>query len=121
MPNKAIPEIKLQLDKERILRLDLNAMEAFEETTGVSLINPECEDPKDPGSPMKLDKLLLSAKGIKTMLWACLLHEDPALTLAEAGKLVHMGNLRTIDRAIQAAWQVAMPEKPEGEPDSPPV
>ena len=108
MANKAVPEIKLRLDKERTLRLDLNAMEAFEETTGVSLINPD----------EKTDRVLLSAKGIKTMLWACLLHEDPDLTPAEAGKLVHMGNMRTIDRAIKAAWEVAMPE---GESDSPPA
>lgn len=81
---KAVPEVKINLDKERTMRLDLNALETFEETAG-----KELKDFKG------------SIKDIKAMVWSSLMHEDAELTLDQVGKLVHLGNLDAVTSAIE--------------------
>ena len=96
--NKAKPGVKITLDKERTLRLDLNAMVAFEEATGKSLM-----DGKFHGSDM-------TPKDLRAMLWACLLHEDESVTLKEIGSWVTVTNLMEVTGKLNEAFDVAMPE-----------
>lgn len=92
---------KITLDKERNLLLDLNAMAAFEETAGKSLMN---------GAGLKE----MGMRDFRALLWACLIHEDESLTIKQVGSLVHAGNLVEISGAIEQAFTKAMPE-PEGD------
>ena len=96
--NKAKPGVKIILDKERVLRLDLNAMAAFEEATGKRFVDA------------KLEKGKLSPGDLRAMLWACLTHEDDTLTLKQVGSWVTMDNLLEIASKLNEAFEASMPE-----------
>ena len=102
MPNKAKPLIPIELDKKRNLMLDLNAMVNFEEATGKNVLQGD-----------SLNNL--SAKDLRALLWACLLHEDKDLTLEQVGGMIHSGNMEAVANKLTAAWEVAMPEE-SGDP-----
>lgn len=95
--NKTRPEVKITLDKERTLKLDLNAMVAFEEATGKSLVGGF-----DSGS--------MTPRDLRAMLWACLIHEDDELTEKQVGALVTADNMLDIASKLNDAFEVAMPE-----------
>ncbi|MEW5921562.1 MAG: GTA-gp10 family protein [Bacillota bacterium] len=97
MGNPTAPKTKIILDKERNLLLDLNAMVAFEEETGSSLL-----------SATSMSRM--GMKEIRALLWACLIHEDESLTVKQVGAMVHAGNLDEITKSIEKAFAVAMPE-----------
>jgi hypothetical protein len=100
--DKVKPLIPIVLDKERHLLLNLNAMCAFEEVTGKNMLQQETMRE-------------LSAKDLRAMLWACLLHEDEALKLEDVGAMIHAGNMEEISDKLAATWGAAMPETKEGE------
>lgn len=104
---KAIsPTVKVTLDKERNLLMDLNAMVAFEDATGKSMLNMETWKS-------------LSAKDIRALLWACLIHEDKILTIEQVGKMIHAGNINEIQGKLNGTWGNAMPES-DGSTGNPP-
>ena len=103
--NKAKPVIKIMLDKERTLKLDLNAMVAFEEAIGRSLF--------DFGKGEKLD-----ARCLRALLWACLLHEDETLTEKQVGAWISTDNMAAIDAKLEEVSSASMPEPKAGQ-DSP--
>lgn len=96
--NKTKPEVKIVLDKERALKFDLNAMVAFEEATSKSLMNGTFDSKK------------MSTRDLRAMLWACLIHEDDALTEKHVGSLITPDNMLEITSALNEAFEVAMPE-----------
>lgn len=100
---------KIILDKERHLRLDLNAMCLFEEITGKSLINANAA----------ID--LQSAVNIRALLYACLKHEDPNLTLEQVGAMIHPGNMEYLADQLIRAYGQAMPEETETTEDDAPL
>lgn len=95
-----VPLVKIKLDKVRHLRLDLNAMVAYEHASGKSITafgaNP-------------------SGEQILHLLWACLLHEDKELTVDAVGAMVHAGNLAEVSDALIKTFGVARPSG-EGNP-----
>ena len=96
--NKAKPGVKIILDgKERTLKFDLNALEAVEDDLGINLFDGTFEWKK-------------SVKLIKTMLWACLLHENETLTKKEVGSWIHPDNMKETLLKLDEAFEVAMPE-----------
>ncbi len=97
--NKAKPEVKITLDRERTIRFDLNAMASFEEATGKNILNGTFS-----GSGM-------SARDIRAMLWACLLHEDSTLTLEQVGALITVENMTDVAARLTEAFEVSMPER----------
>lgn len=103
MPGKpTAPMIELELDKKRRLLLNFNAMALFEEQTGKNILASDVmENP--------------SARDIRALLWACLVHEDPELTVEQVGAMIHMGNIRDISQAIAAAWKKALPKARGGQ------
>ena len=105
MASKANPRIKVTLDKPRIIMFDLNALAAFEETTGRSVLNG-----------LSLEGL--AVKDLRALFWAGLLHEDPDLTLQQVGAIVHPGNLMYIFKQINIAMGLAMPDAKEGDGDA---
>ncbi len=86
MADKNTPFVKVVLDKERNLKLDLNAIEAFEKESGSTLA--------DLGEGMNTTTL-------KHLIWASLLHEDPDITPRDVGGLVHIGNIGRLKSALE--------------------
>jgi hypothetical protein len=101
------PKIEITLDKKRHLLFDLNAMCSFEEVTGKNLFESDV-----------FEKILknMDPINLRALLWACLLEEDPELSLKDAGKLLHGVSLEKVATAINAAIMVAVPEGKQGAP-----
>jgi len=106
MTSRINPAVTIKLDKERHLLLDLNAMVAFQEETGKNLFDRKVI--------VDLSKTL-EPKTLRTLIWACLLHEDEALTQKQAGKLLRLGNLVDVTRKLIEAWEAAMTSGSEEE------
>ena len=79
---KAVPTVEVELDKVRTLRMDLNALEAFEDAAGKQ-IGDIGDNP--------------AIKDIKLLVWACLQsdsdEEDSPITPKDVGSWLHPGNL----------------------------
>lgn len=91
------PFVDIYLDKPRRLKLDLNAMICYEETTGRKFTEIG-------GKSLELTELRL-------VLWVMLLHEDPDLTVEEVGGMVHMGNVGELTTAIRKAVTLGTAKK----------
>jgi len=89
--------VTINLDKERHLTLNLNAMVAFEKATGKSLFQPD-----------SLKEM--TASDIRALLWACMLQEEPALTLEQVGAMITFDNMAEVNQAIAKAWEVNSPD-----------
>jgi hypothetical protein len=87
-----ITKIIINLDKPRQMIFDLNAMAAFEESTGKSAF--------DIGKSV-------TATNIRALLWATLMHEDDTLTIKDVGKMIHPGNMQEISEKITKLIQVS--------------
>lgn len=96
-PNSVVPLVPIELDRPRTLRLDLNAMVRFEEQTGRDLLN-------DGGINLR------RMRELHVLLWACLLHEDPSLTLDQVGAMIHLGNMQYVAEQVAKVWAASMPE-----------
>ena len=70
--------VSITLDRERQLKLDLNAMSEFEELTGKSLFT--------------IGDGLGQARYIRAMLYACMKSAKEEITLDEVGELIDMDN-----------------------------
>lgn len=70
--------VSITLDRERQLKLDLNAMSEFEELTGKSLFT--------------IGEALGQARYIRAMLYACMKSAKEEITLDEVGELIDMDN-----------------------------
>jgi hypothetical protein len=92
-----IPSVKIELDKERTLRFDFNALSAFEEQTGLSSLDPTVWRSSN-------------AKTIRAFLWSALIHEDESLTLKSVGAMIHAGNLEYVSKKIRDAAAASSPE-----------
>jgi hypothetical protein len=93
--------VKIDLDKERTLRFDFNAMANYEDATGANAL--------------LMDWSKATAKQIKALVWGCLLHEDPALTLDQVGGMLHGGNAKMIGKKIMEAILAGSPKAKEAE------
>jgi len=96
--SKAKPDVKVMLDRERTLRLDLNAMEAFEEATDISFLKGDFDYSK------------MSIKQLKTLIWACLLGEDESVTLKQVGEWIGLSNITEVMQQIAKAFESAIPD-----------
>ncbi|MHB1042367.1 MAG: GTA-gp10 family protein [Eubacteriales bacterium] len=99
--NPTIKTVKIKLDKERNLLLDLNGMAEFEEVTGQNLMSG-------------IDFKEMKMKDFRALVWACLIHEDEKLTTKQVGKMITSGNIAEASDLITQALNLAMP-KPDGE------
>jgi hypothetical protein len=93
--SQVIPDVKINLDKERNLRFDLNAMVEFEGVSGRNIFDGTFTGAK------------MSAREIRAMLWACLIHEDKKLTLDQVGGLITVGNMAEVATKLGEAFSVA--------------
>ena len=100
MASEVNPKVPIKLDKKRHLLLDLNAMVAFEDVTGINMMRG-------------FDASKMTVKEFRAFLWACLIHEDKDLTLDTVGGMIHTANMDTITSCLIEAWNVAIPEAGE--------
>lgn len=82
-----VKTVPIQLDKERRLRMDFNALADFEEATG---------------APFSEVTGALTITQLRALLWACLRHEDEALTVRDVGAMIHPGNVGQVEQAVTA-------------------
>jgi len=90
--------------KTRNIRLDFNALALAEELTGKSFVDIEAWGD-------------MRATDIRAVIYACLVHEDPELTLEQVGGLLHMGNVERIALELVDAFVLSMPEDDGAEAD----
>lgn len=87
--------IPIELDKERNLLLDLNAMAEFEDLTNKNLFNLGTD---------------FSASDVRALLWACLVHEDEGLTLRDVGGMIGPGNMEYIVQKLEQVYSTQLPQ-----------
>lgn len=104
--NKAAPTVIIPLDKERTFKLDFKAFMAFEKISGKNVM----------AAGVWQD---MKASDIVTLLWAGLLHEEPALTPEQVAELIHPGNFQEVVNAIQQVFQLSMPDSGGNDDESP--
>ena len=103
-PNSPLPGagVAITLDRPRVLRLPFNSLCALGKATGDNPLNPEFWQRFD--DPERL----------RATLWASLIHEDPTLTIEQAGDLIAVDRVPEIANALATAITQAMPAaKPE--------
>jgi hypothetical protein len=89
--------IPILLDRERHLRMTLNAMIQFEELTGKEF------------TKLKLSEMTI--KDMRVLLWLCLLWEDSALTEEEVGAMIGLDNMAAV---FDAVAQLTVPNPTPG-------
>lgn len=94
-----VSEVKIQLDKERTLRFDFNALRTYEKATGLNMLRTNVLQ------NLNLDDLT-------TLLWAALVHEDKSLTVDNVGAMLALDDATRVFDALAQALGAAMP-KPE--------
>lgn len=70
--------ISISLDRERFLKLDLNAMAEFEDITGLSLFT--------------IGQQLANAKNVRAVLYVAMKAAKEEITLEEVGELINADN-----------------------------
>lgn len=99
------PERGIVIDiggEERRIRFDVNALIDLEDALNIDIM-------ERPESIVELfEKPTL--RRIRTLLWAGLLHENPNLTLREAGALIDTENMNVVGAAMRGVFFGALPE-----------
>jgi len=88
MANVQRGEAVITLDKERVIKFDLNALIEVEDKLGFSLAELG-------------DKI--SIRAMRTLLTAGLRHEDTELTEEQVGSLITMDNMKEVQEALGVA------------------
>lgn len=91
MANKERGEVKVTLDKERVLKFTLNSL-VYAEENGVEIQS------MGKGGKVKL-------KDLRTLLYAGLMHEDENLTPEMVGKLIDVQDLAPVSEALNKAFR----------------
>lgn len=113
LKNMQLPSVPMVLDIERHFRMDLNAMRRFQAETGKDLMEVFPQPAKDEKGevlpPEEQPPIKIDTNALCAAVWACLVWEDPTLTLDEVGILMTMAPMETITKAMLDSFYVAMP------------
>jgi hypothetical protein len=101
-----LPEVEIELDQTRKLIEDFNALRQFERVTGR---NSLAED-------ILVD---VDATTLTAWVWACLLREDPTVTLDHVGSLIHPGNFEYVYGKVQEQRAIALEQFGSSDEDKP--
>lgn len=107
MPAAKVPEVTIELDRERTLRLDFKGLLIVEELTGRDFTTEAAWDN-------------LGLKGTTALVYGCLKHEDPELTFDRVAELLHPGNAQYVSERVKALIREAFGEDVPGEGDARP-
>lgn len=100
--------IAIELDRPRTLVCDFNALIEFQRIVGRNPIQ---------GNPLEQ----VDPETIRALLWACLIHEDPDLTLEDVGRMITFRNFTYVANRLIEAWEAALPEDDGQEGESDPL
>ncbi|HXM32295.1 MAG TPA: hypothetical protein VN921_01485 [Chthoniobacterales bacterium] len=113
---QSIKSVAIQLDKERRLLYDVNALIALGEELNLNLMTKEgweelagkMEAPppahmSDAPEPVFVPAVP-SFKRVRAIVWAGLLHEDPTLTVRQVGAMLNPVDLGPVIKAYIEAW-----------------
>lgn len=94
MANKQRGYVDIELDKKRRLKFNMNALSELEDAMGkpVTQLNN------------------VGMKELRALLWAGLIHENPNLTLQDAGNLIELENIEYIGEKVTEAMTLAFPK-----------
>jgi hypothetical protein len=125
---KLIPDVTINLNGiTYTLRLDITAMADFEQATGkhvLQFIKPifdaahkifkagNLDDFEALGGDVVtrlIDDDIITAHDLQALLWACAGGEDSGLTMREAGRLIHTGNIAEVGQTLFRTAANAMP------------
>lgn len=95
--------ITVNLDRERSLRYDLNAICMIEDR--YNDVNEFLRSLQKPGPGMMTK--------IRFLIWAGLLHEDPELTEQDVGRMIDVNNMEEVQQSIMEAMKTGMPDAEE--------
>lgn len=95
--SKTAPQILVDLDRERRLRYDFNALRLIESETGKNMLDQS-------------SWASMNATEVVVLIWAGLKWEAKELTLDDVGAMLHPGNLEGLMAKIEKAWSTSMPE-----------
>jgi len=124
------PGVTLELDGQPYnFRLDFTAMADFEQATGrgvLELFGEIFGALQGAGEQAMMGAVLgglsLKASDLQALTWACVGGEDSGLSLRDAGRLIHAGNVREILAALTETLRQALPEAgAEGKQSHPPL
>lgn len=85
--------VSITLDRERLLKLDLNAMAKFEELTGKSLFS--------------IGEQINSATNIRALIFACLKSAKEEITLEELGELIDYHNVSILHEKLNELMAIS--------------
>lgn len=93
MANTQMGEVSVRLDVVRKLKFDLNALAEFEGAMGCSVnsLFLRVKDANEAGGK-EAGAAVIGFREVRALVWAALLHENPTLTIKEAGKLAEQGD-----------------------------
>lgn len=107
--------LTIELDRPRVLRVDLNALADIEEILGISIFNLS-EGDLDAGPGLFED---MTVRQFRDVLWALLRDDDPELTKEQVGGLLDMSDMPRLMEAFGELFVRAMPEEPDAPLGSP--
>jgi hypothetical protein len=85
--------IVITLDRERQLRLDLNAMAEFEDLTGKSLFT--------------IGEALQEAKHLRALLFVAMKSAGEEITLSDVGNMIGLHNFNVVNDAVTQLMRVS--------------
>lgn len=100
MVNKAKPEVKIMLDRERTLKFNFNALVYFEEATGKNYL--------------QMNQNNLSVSDFRALMYGCLKSDDPELTLEQTGEIMSLISMDELAEKLREVQSIAMGTKKEG-------
>ena len=107
-----IKKVPIQLDKERHLLYDLNALIDLGEALGINLLTREGWEEfagkkvlNETTGTEEFVPAVPSLRLVRAIVWAGLRHEDETLTERQVGAMLDPANLSPIIEAYQEAWE----------------
>lgn len=97
MATQTVQTAAVEMDRPRTLRLDMNALATAEDLTGRNFLT----------SAAWRD---LGVREVRALLFACLKDEDPALTLEDVGRHLHLGNLGDVIALLMGLYRAEGPQ-----------
>ncbi len=89
MATQTPKQVAITLDRERHLLLDFNALILVEDLTKRDFAQAEAWEK-------------LGFRELRALVFVCLTHEDPELTLEAVGKMLHPGNIGYVSERLVA-------------------
>jgi len=100
--------LTIELDRPRVLKLDMNSLADIEEVLGVSFFSGGSADPTSIFKDLNVRK-------IRDIFWALLRHEDPELTKEDVGRMLGLKDLPIVMEAFGDLFVLGMPEAEESD------